>query len=95
MFGRTHLKPYIYPPPFCNLPCSVNWYPTDTEELYKKNIKLPDHRQILFDNNWIDAEIIYQINSEGFRTPEFAPSKKRFMALGCSFTKGMLCMLIL
>ena len=89
MFGRTHLKPYIYPPPFCNLPCSVNWYPTDTEELYKKNIKLPDHRQILFDNNWIDAEIIYQINSEGFRTPEFAPSKKRFMALGCSFTKGI------
>jgi hypothetical protein len=91
MFGRTHLKPYIYPPPspFSNLPCCVNWYPTDTEELYKQNIKLPDKRQILFDNNWIDTEIIYQINSEGFRTPEFDPSKKRFMTLGCSFTKGI------
>ena len=93
MFGRTHLKPYcaslIYFPQFSNPPCSVNWFPPDTEELYKQNIKLTYKRQILLNNDWIDAEITYQINSEGFRTPEFDPSKKRFMALGCSFTKGI------
>ena len=85
MFGRTHLKPYIHGPKDCGL----HWYSPDTEQLYNQNIKLPDNRQILLDNDWIDAEIIYQINSEGFRTPEFDPSKKRFMALGCSFTSGV------
>ena len=89
MFGHTHLKPYTYGPRDCGLPCSVNWYPPDTEQLYNQNIKLPDNRQILLDNDWIDAVITYQINSEGFRTPEFDPSKKRFMALGCSFTSGV------
>ena len=89
MFGHTHVKPYIYRTPGSKLPCNMNWLCLDTEQLYKKNIKLPYERQLLVDNDWIDAEITYQMNSEGFRASEFDPARKRFMALGCSFTSGI------
>lgn len=65
-----------------------NWYPTDSEELYNKNFSDPANRKLLEQYGWIDAKITYDINSHGFRSPEF-DTRKNFVTLGCSLTTGI------
>ncbi len=64
---------------------TINWLPTDTEELFNKTIKDPAKVKYLQENNLYDIE--YTFNSHGFRTAEFDITEC-FVALGCSFTVG-------
>jgi hypothetical protein len=64
---------------------SVNWIPSDTKELYEKNLK--ENYQLLKDNNWIDKSFTYNFNSHGFRCEEFT-THSTIMFLGCSYTFG-------
>lgn len=65
---------------------SVEWIPSDTQELYSKNLK---HRyNELKDNGWIDNSFTYDFNSYGFRCKEFS-NDPTIMFLGCSFTFGI------
>jgi hypothetical protein len=65
---------------------SINWLPSDTEELYKKN--LVEQRSLLEKNNWIDRKFTYTFNSEGFRSERFT-NNPTAMFLGCSNTIGI------
>jgi len=65
---------------------SINWLPSDTEELYKKN--LIEKRSLLEQNNWIDRKFTYTFNSEGFRSERFT-NTPTVMFLGCSNTIGI------
>lgn len=66
---------------------TIKWLAPDSEENYKKHLKDDEHKQLLEIFGWIDADIDYTFNSEGFRTAEFDP-RPNWMALGCSFTQG-------
>jgi hypothetical protein len=65
---------------------TINWLPSDTEELYNKN--LIEQRDLLIKNNWIDRKISYTFNSEGFRSDRFT-NNPTVMFLGCSNTIGI------
>lgn len=67
---------------------TLNWYPTDTQELYEKNLKNPEKKQQLEQFGWSDTGITYVNNSHGFRTSEFEPIE-HFITIGCSFTYGV------
>jgi len=67
---------------------TLDWFPTDSKELYQKNLNDPKARQLLERFGWIDADISYIHNSHGFRTREFTQTEN-FVTLGCSFTHGV------
>ena len=48
----------------------LRWMPSDTEELYEKNLK--ENYNLLKKFNWIDSDITYKFNSEGFRSNKFS-----------------------
>jgi len=67
---------------------TLEWYPTDTQELYEQNLKDPEKKQQLEKFGWIDTDITYINNSHGFRAPEFE-LLENFITVGCSFTYGI------
>ena len=71
----------------CYASQSMKWYPNDTEELFNKNLADPKRRAELKKFGWIDADITYNINSQGFRAEEF-DTRQNFVTLGCSLTQG-------
>lgn len=64
----------------------ASWLPMDTEELYQRNLK--NNYKLLEEHNWIDSNITYKFNSNGFRSDEFN-STDAIVFLGCSFTIGV------
>ena len=63
---------------------SGDFYSTDTEQLFKKNVKVKK------DWRWKDAHIPYKFNSLGYRTKEINEADKEFvLGFGCSFTEGV------
>lgn len=75
---NSHYKPYANE--------SLYWLPSDTKELYEKNLK--EKYQLLKDNDWIDKSFTYNFNSHGFRCNEFT-TEPTVMFLGCSLTCGI------
>ena len=65
---------------------TLSWLPMDTQSLYIDNLRT--NRDLLAKYNWIDAEITYQFNDQGFRSEEFDCSRS-ILFLGCSFTMGI------
>lgn len=65
------------------------WSSRDSEDVYQKNLRDPQQRQLLASNGWIDNFFTYTYNSHGFRCDEFDPNADAFVALGCSFTEGV------
>lgn len=65
----------------------LDWLPSDTKELYKKNIKNPKYKDL------IPTEYFnYQFNNYGFRCDNFVDYSKfkyRILFLGCSHTEGV------
>lgn len=66
---------------------TLKWHGTDTETLYQRNLSV--YLEDLKRGNWIDREITYKFNSQGFRSDEFDSSDKNAMFLGCSHTLGV------
>jgi len=67
---------------------TVYWLPSDTKELWQKNMQDPDKKHYLDEMNWnTENSIQYKFNKQGFRTEEFS-RRDCFLALGCSFTVG-------
>lgn len=65
---------------------TLNWLPADTAQRYQQNLETK--RDLLTKYNWIDRDITYVFNSQGFRCPEFVP-RQCAMFLGCSHTLGV------
>lgn len=62
------------------------WFPLDTEKLFNYNLK--NRYDELKLNGWLDKEITYTINEEGFRTEELKEPKDSLF-FGCSNTFGI------
>ena len=69
--------------------CVMSWYSTDTQIGFNDNRTLRSD----YDSRYNDLEITYNLNSLGFRTPEFlsvaGQDKPWFLAMGCSYTFGV------
>lgn len=61
---------------------TLNWYGSDTEDLYNKNVK---------DGwRWKDTSIEYKFNKLGYRTKDLNNLHSDFLlTFGCSFTEGV------
>ena len=66
----------------------LEWFPSDTKELYELNLQDEVKRKKLKEYGWIDNHFTYKFNSEGFRCGEFTTSDA-IVFLGCSFTMGI------
>jgi hypothetical protein len=65
----------------------INWHASDDLESYKKNLK--HKKDLLKSYCWIDTEIEYNFNSNGFRSEEFEDNSiPSAIFLGCSNTLG-------
>jgi hypothetical protein len=58
----------------------------DSLEQYNDNVK--NKHEYLVSNGWLDTDIEYRINSDGFRCEELLTSKS-IMSFGCSYTLGV------
>ena len=65
----------------------LDWFPTDTKELFNKN--LHTQRQELEKNGWLEGKIEYQFDDLGFRKQLKNNFEKDILFLGCSFTFGV------
>ena len=77
-------SPYLRYPPY-----TVKWWPTDTEEQFKENLK--DNRLKIKLQHYIDNPISYKINRFYCRVDDldFNPTKPGNIFLGCSHTFGI------
>ena len=64
----------------------LDWLGLDSKEQYQWHIET--RKDLLEQNNWIDAKFTYKFNSHGFRCDEFSDAPSA-MFLGCSFTQGI------
>lgn len=63
------------------------WAPGDTQERFDKNCQDPAKYNQLRSLGWLNCQIEYQYNLQGFRSDEF-DIRECGLALGCSFTFG-------
>ena len=87
---------------FENTPChlqqqyagqTLSWCSSDSKEKFNANLKNDHTKKLLEMNNWLDAEqnskLIYNFNSQGFRSREITTERRGFAVFGCSFTMGI------
>ena len=63
------------------------WHASDSKTLFETHKKDPDKNKLLEQFDWINTEIQYRFNSQGFRCDEFN-DRPCAIALGCSHTQG-------
>jgi uncharacterized protein (DUF2164 family) len=68
---------------------SPAWLDTDTKTLYKTHIDDTEKRKMLEELGWDKNNPTYEINSNGFRSPEFKKDEPNIVFLGCSHTVGV------
>jgi hypothetical protein len=66
---------------------TVLWDTSDNEEAYRANTQDPIKRQQLQDLGYLDCDITYSFNRDGFRNAEF-DRPIDVVCFGCSFTMG-------
>ena len=67
---------------------TFNWFPSDTKEMYEKNIKNLKYKNLIP----VDEYFSYDFNNYGFRCENFTDytqHKYRILFLGCSHTNGI------
>lgn len=68
---------------------TLTWLMSDSQSSYDRLIQDASHQEYFSQQGWDQpAAITYQINSQGFRGPEFCDTIG-LMTLGCSFTMGI------
>ena len=66
---------------------TLDWYPMDTQELFKHNVKNnPENKGLL---KYIDNPITYKLNEYSFRADSFDTKEPGNVFLGCSHTFGV------
>ena len=65
------------------------WSDYDTKELFDQNCKISENFQKLKAFGWLDTEVEYKYNKQGFRSIEFDLTLSAGLALGCSYTEGI------
>lgn len=70
----------------------LKWYPSDTHELFDRNMQDPILAAKLHDLGWTRDSIMYRFNNHGFRTDddwEIGEQEPGDVFLGCSVTLGV------
>ena len=67
----------------------LGWFPDDTEEQFKKNMKDNVKRQRLIDLGYHKNFFRYQTDDLGFRNPPGVDISNSILTLGCSYTFGV------
>ena len=67
---------------------TFNWLGEDNAENFQRHCNDPTKRQLLERAGWLDQQITYQFNRQGFRSAEFDSAVNYFVSVGCSFTFG-------
>ena len=62
----------------------VEYYSTDSEELFRKNLKRHPKNW-----EWKNKKVRYKFNSLGYRSKEVTDVKRFILGFGCSFTEGV------
>jgi hypothetical protein len=73
------------------MPVRMNWCGSDNRTEYDQNLRDPIQHARLQQAGWIDNSIVYELNSEGWRSPdcrEYDIPEPSLIVLGCSFTYG-------
>jgi len=65
------------------------WYGSDNKEDFDVRLTNADLRHRLSMLGWLETEITYKFNQQGFRSIEFDTELSAGMAVGCSFTQGV------
>lgn len=65
------------------------WLDSDSELLYREHIANTDKRKMLEKLGWDKHNPTYEINRNGFRSPEFKKDEPNIVFLGCSHTVGV------
>lgn len=65
-----------------------DWFGEDNVENFQRHCNDPAKRQLLDQAGWLDQQITYQFNRQGFRSVEFDSAVDYFVSAGCSFTFG-------
>lgn len=81
-----HNYPYCLEGYSNQYPSQVLWYPSDSEELFNKNLK--ENYDLLKKYGWLETTITYNLNKCGFRSDDFK-SPVDALFFGCSFTFGI------
>lgn len=76
---------------------SVNWFPSDDEDLFYTNMKDEKISNIMYKSGWCTSDkkpkddLTYNLNKWGFRCVNFRQKNPRpgILSLGCSFTFGV------
>lgn len=69
---------------------SQAWMPTDTAENFKKLVQNKEQHEYFHSKGWLEPNaIVYDINSDGFRSEEFDSQASSMVSLGCSYTMGI------
>lgn len=66
---------------------TTEWHSSDSQSLFEANKKDPNKHALLEKFGWLDTEIKYRFNTQGFRCDEF-DTRPCAVALGCSHTQG-------
>lgn len=66
---------------------TIKWMPPDSQDAYQKNLADPKSQKLLELFGWLNVDIDYRFNNDGYRTDEF-DTRPNWIALGCSFTQG-------
>jgi hypothetical protein len=64
------------------------WHGSDSEQEFNNNLLDEYKRNQLAELGWLETEITYKFNQQGFRTDEFDTELSAGLAIGCSFTQG-------
>lgn len=67
---------------------TVDWFCTDNQSWYEKNLNDPNKRELLEKFGWIDQPVNYSFNSHGFRADEFDNLNESVLFLGASIVVG-------
>ena len=75
-----------YHPYIVNAGRELKWLPSDTKELFEKN--LDKNYNLLKKYNCLNLDISYKFNKDGFRANNFS-QRENVLFLGCSYTFGI------
>lgn len=66
-----------------------DWLGEDNPENFENALRAPESRTKLATSGWLEKQIEYKFNQDGFRSPEFDQEHPHLCAFGCSFTFGV------
>lgn len=85
MTGYQHVKN----PQWLDANKTYLWLGEDNEQNFQRHCADPEKHALLLRSGWLDDSVVYNFNSQGFRSPEFGSETELICVFGCSMTFGV------